>query len=519
MNKTLTINIAGLSFHIDEDAYNKLDAYINAVRNSIQQEENRDEIIADIEGRIAELFAERVDPQTGVIRMTNVDEIINIMGKPEDYIIEDDSSSSHSTYHRTKQTKKIYRDGEKRVLGGVCAGISHYLNVDAVWIRIIFILLFFMYGVSILAYFILWIIIPKATTVADVLEMKGEPVNISNIEKQFREGLSSSYKALKTNGKTAGDIVRKIVGITLILLGSIGAFCSFFVPIIFSSKQLYLFGMDVNQVAVSSTLSIPFWVLNLCLFLITFLPFVLVILLGVKALNPKTKHIGITSLILGVLCLIALFVFSFSMVKSNKFSPFSYNYDTNKSMVKKEDNYTMNFTKKDLKLGKNDTLNMIFNRDERIFSINDTIVDGNNFVENNDIELYIIESNTGQSYIEIEENKFKNNKEVYEKDYKVGKAKVKIETFPSSKTLPYHYAISQDTLVLSNAILATKNKYTRDNNVKVKVFITPDQTIKINSRDDDYIEDVDLAPGTHYYKFQNGRLSLSATNDTIANNL
>src|SRR5690554_7607543 len=90
MNKTVTINIAGLVFHIDEDAYNKLDSYINAVRNSIQQDE-KEEIIADIEARIAELFAERIDSQTGVIRMSNVDEIINIMGKPEDYIIEEEN--------------------------------------------------------------------------------------------------------------------------------------------------------------------------------------------------------------------------------------------------------------------------------------------------------------------------------------------------------------------------------------------------------------------------------------------
>ena len=89
MNKTVTINIAGLVFHIDEDAYNKLDSYIQAVRNSIQQE-SEDEIIADIESRIAELFAERIDTKTGVIRINNVDEIINIMGKPEDYIIEDE---------------------------------------------------------------------------------------------------------------------------------------------------------------------------------------------------------------------------------------------------------------------------------------------------------------------------------------------------------------------------------------------------------------------------------------------
>ena len=133
MNKTITINIAGLSFHIDEDAFQRLDSYINAVKNSIQQEESKDEIIADIEGRIAELFAERIDMQSGVIRTKEVDEIIHIMGKPEDYIIDEEASQTQQT-SSTKGGRKIYRDGEKRVLGGVCAGLGHYLNVDALWI-------------------------------------------------------------------------------------------------------------------------------------------------------------------------------------------------------------------------------------------------------------------------------------------------------------------------------------------------------------------------------------------------
>ena len=509
MNKTITINIAGLSFHIDEDAYNKLDAYINAVRNSIQQEDNREEIIADIEGRIAELFAERVDPQTGVIRMTNVDEIINIMGKPEDYIIEDDNNSSHTTY-TAKQTKKIYRDGEKRVFGGVCSGIGHYLNVDAVWIRIIFIILFFMYGVSILVYFILWIIIPKATTVADVLEMKGEPVNISNIEKQFREGLSSSYKALKTNGKTAGDVIRKVIGIILVVSGAIGTFSSFFVPVFFNSQRQYIYDhiTNFNEVVIG----LPFWILNLSLFLVASIPFILMTLVGIKLLNTKIKYIGIVSIVMGVLWLIALFTFAYGMV----------NTDTQYAKLRTvfEENFDKNVYINDLMLTENDTLNLMIEKDYRIVTVNDTISSGYRFSEINNVDVEILESNKGRSYVEVEEKMFNQSAHYFKNQIDVlGFNKVVIRDIKYSKTLAYHYAISQDTLVLSNAILATKNEYTRDNEVNVRVFITPNQTIKINSRDDDYIEDVDLMPGTHYYQFQNGRLRLSATNDTIVNNL
>src|SRR5690606_8305794 len=216
MNKTVTINIAGLVFHIDEDAYNKLDSYINAVRKSIEQE-SEDEIIADIESRIAELFSERIDPQSGVIRMNNVDEIIDIMGKPEDYIIEDEPLRANNYNTNTKGYKKIYVKGEKCILCSVCSGLANYFNIGPVWMRIIFLLLLFLYGTSMLIYFILRIIIPKARTVSEILEMKGEPVNISNIEKQFREGVSASYQTLKNNGTSAADVIRKIFGIILIV--------------------------------------------------------------------------------------------------------------------------------------------------------------------------------------------------------------------------------------------------------------------------------------------------------------
>src|SRR5690554_4878660 len=246
MNKTVTINIAGLVFHIDEDAYNKLDSYINAVRNSIQQDD-KDEILEDIEARVAELFSDRINQQSGVIRMNHVDEIIEIMGKPEDYIIEEEEKEiKEEQFTSSNNPKKIYRDGDRRVFGGVCAGLGHYLNVDVVWIRIIFVLLFFLYGLSTLVYFILWIIIPKARTVADVLEMKGEPVNISNIEKQFRQGISSSYQTLKTNGKSAADIIRKVIGISLIVFGAISAFASFFVPVAFNIERENLFDTAVH---------------------------------------------------------------------------------------------------------------------------------------------------------------------------------------------------------------------------------------------------------------------------------
>ena len=93
MKKTISINLAGLFFHIDEDAYNQLQNYLAAVKRSMQNEQGTSEIIADIEARIAELFSERISSSQQVITSKIVEDIINIMGQPEDYNIDDERPS------------------------------------------------------------------------------------------------------------------------------------------------------------------------------------------------------------------------------------------------------------------------------------------------------------------------------------------------------------------------------------------------------------------------------------------
>ncbi|HUH25534.1 MAG TPA: PspC domain-containing protein [Flavobacterium sp.] len=505
MNKTVTINIAGLVFHIDEDAYNKLDSYINAVRRSIQQE-GEDEIIADIEARIAELFSERIDPQSGVIRMNNVDEIINIMGKPEDYIIDEETNTSHQYTYSAKQAKKVYRDGEKRILGGVCSGLGHYLNVDPVWIRIIFLLLLFLYGTSVLVYFILWIIIPKARTVADVLEMKGEAVNISSIEKQFREGISNSYQTLKTNGKSAADIIRKVIGISLIIFSFFGIFGSFFAPIAFNSEFSHLqsFGINITEAATG----IPFWGVSLCLFIMCVIPFIVLLLLGVKLINPKIRYIGLTSAILGFLWLAAIFIFSYSLINGD------FAYSKIRSAIEKD--FDKKLSKTELYIKENDTLNLTFERDSRIFTINDTITNGYKYSEIEDVDVEILETNNGKSYIEIEEKVFNKSSNYSKSDIKLlGIRHTIFENIEYSNTLNYHYSIKNNTLALSNTILTTKNDFTEDSEVNIKIYILPSQTVKVSGKDYyNYIGGSALQSGTHYYKFNNEG-KLTNTKDTI----
>ena len=132
MNKTISINLGGFFFHIDEDAYQKLSRYFDAVKRSLSPD-GRDEIMKDIESRIAELFQERIQNEKQVIGLVEIDAVIGIMGQPEDYKIDEDATKS-SNFSSTKKTytraKRLYRDKDKSLLGGVAAGFGHYLNID-----------------------------------------------------------------------------------------------------------------------------------------------------------------------------------------------------------------------------------------------------------------------------------------------------------------------------------------------------------------------------------------------------
>lgn len=186
MNKTVNINLAGIIFHIDENAFQKLNKYLNTIRSYFSSSEGRDEIISDVESRIAELFQERITDTKQVINLNDVEEIIKVMGQPEEYIVEENDEIPGEQYFRTR--KRLYRDSEDKILGGVSGGIGAYLDFDPVWIRIFWVLLTFLSGgFVILIYVILWIVIPEARTTAEKLQMRGEPINVENIEKSVKE--------------------------------------------------------------------------------------------------------------------------------------------------------------------------------------------------------------------------------------------------------------------------------------------------------------------------------------------
>lgn len=204
MKKAIKINLNGIIFHIDEDAYEKLKKYLDAISRHFSNKEEGEEILRDIESRIAELFQEKKKKEEEVISTPLVNEVIEIMGDPEDIVDPVDDGTTERDNTRSSfngRSRRLYRDPENSVFGGVCGGLGAYFSIDPLIFRILFLVFFFFGGASVLVYLILWIVLPKAETAAQKLEMHGEPVNVSNIEKKVRE----EYEATKENVKKAAN--------------------------------------------------------------------------------------------------------------------------------------------------------------------------------------------------------------------------------------------------------------------------------------------------------------------------
>ena len=195
MNKTVNINLASTFFHIDESAYAKLKSYLKTLENGFRNTVGKEEILKDIEARIAELFQEIKTNSDYVISEADVDKIISVLGQPEDFITEEEED-----FIQTEEPirKKLFRDPDDNYIAGVASGLGHYFGIDASWIRLIWLfLVVFSGGTFITIYILFWILVPEAKTTVDKLKMKGKPVNISTIEKKLKKSLTKYHQRSK----------------------------------------------------------------------------------------------------------------------------------------------------------------------------------------------------------------------------------------------------------------------------------------------------------------------------------
>jgi phage shock protein PspC (stress-responsive transcriptional regulator) len=249
MNKTVTINISGIIFHIEEDAFDKLNIYLNKIKSYFNDTEGGSEIMADIEARIAELLQTKISTSKQVVLPTDVDEVIAVMGKPEEFSGESEKGAQQQTandyqFEREKIKRRLYRNPDDKAIGGVCSGLAAYFDVDTVWVRLGMFLLFFFGGLSLWVYIVLWIVMPEARTTAEKFAMRGETANINNIYKSFKEEAEDVKSRFKKYGKEFKDqnygaavrsnaaivvgtifgLIARLIGLIMVIVGGVFLF-------------------------------------------------------------------------------------------------------------------------------------------------------------------------------------------------------------------------------------------------------------------------------------------------------
>jgi phage shock protein PspC (stress-responsive transcriptional regulator) len=191
MKITVSVNLGGYSFNIDEDAYAELKRYLKNLELHFAGEDSSSEILSDIETRMAELFRTKLTNYKQVINIEDVHQVITVLGTPED--ISDTEGPTAREKFSSPGYHRMYRDTDHRAIGGVCAGMAAYWDIELWLVRLVFFVLAMM-GVGILIYIILYIVLPEAKTTAEKIEMKGNPVNIHNIKDSVKKEFETVRK-------------------------------------------------------------------------------------------------------------------------------------------------------------------------------------------------------------------------------------------------------------------------------------------------------------------------------------
>jgi phage shock protein PspC (stress-responsive transcriptional regulator) len=507
MNKTVNINLGGMFFHIDEDAYQKLTRYFDAIKRSLSNSGGQDEIIKDIEMRIGELITEKHTSDKQVINIKEVDEIIAVMGQPEDYRIEDDNSpAGPGVYDFVKRNKKLYRDTEKGMLGGVATGLGHYFGIDAVWLKIMFLVFALAgFGSGILAYFILWIVTPAAVTTAEKLEMTGEPVTISNIERKVREEFenvsekfkNANYDKMGNQVKTgverfAGNIGEAFSTVFKIFAKVLGAIITVFAAVMLVGLFVGMFTLgstsfvDVpwqNYIDAAVYTNVPLWVIGLLAFLAIGIPFFFLFLLGLKLLVNNLKSIGnIAKYTLLALWLIAVaFLITFGIKQATEIAFDGKSVQKENINLQPNDTLTVKFSYNDY-YAKN-----VENRNDYIFTQDEKNVEQ---IYSNEVRIHIQKTDEKLAYIQIE---------------KKAQGKSLIEAKQRAEAIKYAYKIEGSTLIFDNYLLTeTTNKF-RNQEVEIFLYLPegtllkPDNSIENYDRSDDDFFNLHYS-GSYLYK-------------------
>jgi len=344
MKKTVKINIGGVIFHLDEDAYQMLQQYLTAINTHFTSSDEGKEIIADIENRIAEILQSKTSEQKQVITQKDIEEIIEIMGRPED--IADDAGEEQEKHYK-KTSKRLYRDPDNRILGGVCSGIATYLHIDPLIIRLLFLILIFAYGVIGIIYIVLWALLPAAHSTAQKIEMRGESFKISDIEKNVRneyENVKDNLKNIKNTQdyhrtrsffhglfsafgvllKFVFKFLAVVLGLAMIITGVgflIGLTGTLIIgePFMPWSPDFVDNQLLISDIIYSFTDSNTVWILAISAILVVFIPLFALVYGGFKLLlgiRPNDKAFAAVGFAAWMISIIILFVLGATQIRN-----------------------------------------------------------------------------------------------------------------------------------------------------------------------------------------------------------
>ena len=517
MNKTININLGGFFFHIDEIAYQKLRRYLESISKSLSDDpQGKNEIIADIEARISELLSEKITDARQVVNENDIDDIIKIMGQPEDYAEPEESYNESSySYHRNSASgKKLFRDGDDKFLGGVASGIAHYFDIDTIWVRLGLLALFLGAGFGFLIYIILWILLPEAKTTAEKLQMEGEPVNIDNIEKKIRKEFTNvsenvsefankasekikdgasefsekmnqtfSGKTKKNNGiqdlfETLGKIILaifkvigKFIGVIIIFVSAavilsliIGGFS------VGSLEFLNVDGQFLQYPPFFYDAALPKWILVLSVFLLICIPFLILFILGLRILSSSVRKLSRTaSLTLLGIWIVALLAMIFTGLE----------YGTSYA------NYGQSTDRNTLNIVKNDTLKIKMVNDDTIYyrhnlrrnsSQEEVEIDGKLMTYSNYIKVDVKRSASDESYIIIQ---------------KESRGKNKSNASKNAENIKYKYKVIDNTIVLDAYFLSAYKNMWKDEEVNITIYLTENATVYFDNSTKNFLNDVD----------------------------
>ncbi len=499
MNKTENINLAGIFFHIDEDAYAKLQHYLEAIKRSLTNTQGKEEIIADIEARIAELFNEKIKDKKQVIGNTEVEAVIATMGQPEDYMLDDEIFEDEPTYAKSSTTgKQLFRDTENSYVGGVSSGLGHYLGIQALWVRLLWVILTIASsGAFVLIYIALWIFVPEAKTTADKLSMRGEEVNISNIERKIKEGFDDvAGKVRNADFDKYGRQVKSgassaATGISSAVLAILNIFVKFIGLLILLIAGSTLIALFIGLFTVGTfgiveapwtdyiemaAIGAPIWVISLLTFFAVGIPFFFLFILGLKIMVRKLKSIGtLAKLVLLGIWLLSVFGLAFLGVKQATLRAFDGEVvlteklpitpqDTLYLAMRSNPEYSSNTRRRGLEIKYDDN-------DTKIMYITD---------------INVVVKSTKDSLGKIEIIKTADGS-----DYKDAKDR--------AKSISYNTNLEGNKLYLDSYLTSNLDEYYRDQEVKVTIYVPEGSVLFVDDNVGDFYRYSDYAGGILKY--------------------